>query len=165
LKKVVNKYFYYKELKMKKVIFCIVSILFYGLLFADEIATTSEGKKVLLRSDGKWEYIKNAVDDSKPSVQMARELFEKSIDNKIVKILTFKKTNAEEFDYYGQKIYVLYYQVEFEILQDCYYHLFDTYYCQLEKDEYFCEFQKKGSKLKYEDKKSFKKMENGWVEN
>ncbi|WP_294347361.1 MULTISPECIES: hypothetical protein [unclassified Sphingobacterium] len=44
---------------MKKILFAILSILTLSLSAQNKYATTTDGKTVLLKSDGTWEYVKD----------------------------------------------------------------------------------------------------------
>ncbi len=76
---------------MKK--FCVVLIVFFALLFsanADEIVYTKEGKKVLLRDDGTWIYVKENSKDAatyhfrQTKWRMSRKLVKTSETAKLV---------------------------------------------------------------------------------
>ena len=49
------------------IIFCLIFSIF---VYADQIATTQDGKKVLLKSDGTWEYIKSQSQKSYKTFKM-----------------------------------------------------------------------------------------------
>lgn len=44
---------------IKKILFAILSILTLSLSAQNKYATTTDGKTVLLKSDGTWEYVKD----------------------------------------------------------------------------------------------------------
>ncbi len=49
---------------MKKILFAILSILTLSLSAQNKYATTTDGKTVLLKSDGTWEYVKDKFTSS-----------------------------------------------------------------------------------------------------
>lgn len=60
---------------MKKWIISFVALAFIlSSLFADTYAITDEGKKVLLKEDGTWEYVQEAVSDEDESPSDVRKL-------------------------------------------------------------------------------------------
>ena len=57
----------------------IAIILAAGMLFGDIIATTEDGRKVILHDDGKWEYAKAEPSDSADSPTWTAEKIRASI--------------------------------------------------------------------------------------
>ena len=62
----------------------VLSLIFGGITFADQFAFTEDGRKVLLRDDGTWEYVKEQYDFRKVRWGMTKAQVKEIENSKLV---------------------------------------------------------------------------------
>ena len=105
---------------MRKIFIMLLILTSVGIMLADQYAYTEDGKKVLLKSDGTWEYVKERVDSSSPAPLQILEIriendpygiskrlyvIVKNVSNKTIRAYKLK---VNFYDDFGDKVDTLY---------------------------------------------------------
>jgi len=96
---------------MKKLMFIVLILFTSSVILADEIVTTSDGKKVLLKTNGKWEYViadANTIKYAEEAFAVWDTTFDRRTENKYNDIvrLFFHYQNLTEKTIIGVQVYV-----------------------------------------------------------
>jgi len=98
---------------------------------------------------------------SKPSMSEGRSILEKSLQG-IAKVVSFKKTGAQEGEVFGVKVYEIKYEAEIECLVDCYVNQMGIRKAEGIKVIGMELVKRQGERIAVKGDISFEKTEKGW---
>ena len=105
---------------MRKIFVTLLILMSIGIILADQYAYTEDGKKVLLKSDGTWEYVKERVNSNSPAplkiLETKIEYDEYRISKRLIvvvknisnKTIRAYKLEVDFYDDFGDKVHTFY---------------------------------------------------------